>query len=231
MNRTTRSRFAVLAMFSVAAALVFVQRASGASRAVTLPNPSVDIRASAKLETAVFAGGCFWGIQSVFQHTKGVVTATSGYAGGWTDRPSYEAVSTGRTGHAEAVRVVFDPSKISYGQLLKVFFSVAHDPTQLNRQGPDVGTQYRSALFYVTADQKAVAESYIHQLNQAHTFTRPIVTQVGALKEFFVAEAYHQNYAEEHPNEPYIMMHDAPKVANLRRLFPELYSDKLAGHE
>jgi peptide-methionine (S)-S-oxide reductase len=227
-NRSWASLAAVVAV----SVFAFAERLSGAASATDpVPSPMADELATAKAETTVFAGGCFWGIQSVFQHTKGVISATSGYAGGWTNRPSYEDVSSGRTGHAESVRVVFDPSQISYGQLLKVFFSVAHDPTQLNRQGPDVGTQYRSALFYMSDDQKRVAESYIEQLTKAHTFARPIVTQVTALTSFFPAEAYHQNYAEEHPNEPYIVYNDAPKIVNLKKQFPELYTDKLAAHE
>jgi len=231
-GRPSRSSLAFGALVAIAA-VVFVTRVSGAARpAVELPSPAVDSHsATAKTETAVFAGGCFWGVQSVFQHVKGVLGATSGYAGGFTDRPSYEDVSSGRTGHAESVRVVFDPSQVSYGQLLKVFFSVIHDPTQLNRQGPDVGTQYRSALFYTTDEQKKVAEAYIAQLTKAHVFARPIVTQVAKLKEFFAAEAYHQNYAEEHPTQPYIMIYDAPKVTNLRKEFPELYTEKLAAHD
>ncbi|MEO7082815.1 MAG: peptide-methionine (S)-S-oxide reductase MsrA [Gemmatimonadaceae bacterium] len=182
-------------------------------------------------QTVVFAGGCFWGIQSVFQHTKGVITATSGYAGGHVDRPSYEMVSTGRTGHAESVRVVFDPSKISYQQLLRVFFTVAHDPTELNRQGPDAGTQYRSAIFYTTDDQKRATAEFVDQLNKSHLYPKPVVTQVAAFTEFFPAEAHHQNYAELHPDDPYIATNDAPKVVNLRKQFPELYTDKLAAHE
>ncbi len=214
------------------AVLAFAGRVFAATRpAVSVPAPVVDDHPTAKTETTVFAGGCFWGIQSVFQHTKGVISATSGYAGGSVKNPSYEDVSTGRTGHAESVKVVFDPSQISYGQLLSIFFSVAHDPTELNRQGPDVGTQYRSALFYMTDEQKKVAEAYIDQLTKAHTFARPIVTQVAALKDFFPAEAYHQNYAEEHPTQPYIVYNDAPKVANLKKAFPQYYTDKLAAHE
>ncbi|MGH7617756.1 MAG: peptide-methionine (S)-S-oxide reductase MsrA [Gemmatimonadaceae bacterium] len=214
------------------ALLAFAQRVSGAPAPATpLPSPAVDVHPTGKTETTVFAGGCFWGIQAVFQHTKGVLSATSGFSGGWTQKPSYEDVSSGRTGHAESVRVVFDPSEISYGQLLKIFFSVAHDPTQLNRQGPDVGTQYRSALFYMSDEQKKVAEAYIDQLAKAHVFPRPIVTEVKAFKNFFPAEAYHQNYAEEHPDQPYIVYNDAPKVANLKKQFPEYYTDKLAAHE
>jgi peptide-methionine (S)-S-oxide reductase len=232
MTHTGR-RIATFGFFAAVAALMLAHRVGGAAPAVTLPAPAIDLRSPvpAATETAVFAGGCFWGIQSVFQHVKGVITATSGYSGGWVDRPKYDDVTTGRTGHAEAVRVVFDPSVISYGKLLEIFFSVAHDPTQLNRQGPDVGTQYRSALFYLSPEQKKTAESYIHQLNQSRVFSKPIATQVSAHKEFFLAEAYHQNYAENNPRQPYIMMYDAPKVANLKKLFAAVYTDKLAGHE
>lgn len=184
-----------------------------------------------KTETIVFAGGCFWGIQSVFQHVKGVVSATSGYAGGTKDRPDYEEVSSGMTGHAESVRVVFDPSQVSFNDLLKVFFSVAHDPTQLNRQGPDVGTQYRSAIFYLTDDQKAAADAYIAQLTASHAYSRKIVTEVTKLNKFYRAEDYHQNYAELNPNNPYIRINDAPKVANLKKDFPQFFTDKLAAHE
>jgi peptide-methionine (S)-S-oxide reductase len=213
----------VVAMFAAAFGLLFVQRYASASRAVMVPAPALDIPSTAKTETAVFAGGCFWGIQAVFKHIKGVESSTSGYSGGWTDRPSYEQVSSGTTGHAESVRVVYDPSKVSYATLLKVFFSVAHDPTTLNRQGPDVGTQYRSAIFYMNAEQKQQADAYIKQLNEAHVFPKPIVTQVVQYKAFFPAEAYHQDYAENHPDEPYIVINDAPKVANLKKQFPEFY--------
>jgi peptide-methionine (S)-S-oxide reductase len=234
MRSNRGRRISALAFLAVVlAGLMFTQRVAGASRAVALPAPAVDIKTPnpASTETAVFAGGCFWGIQSVFQHVKGVVTATSGYAGGTISKPSYEDVSTGSTGHAESVRVVFDPSQVSYTQLLEVFFGVAHDPTQLNRQGPDVGTQYRSALFYQSPEQKQMAEAYIDQLNKAHVFRTPIVTQVAQLKDFYIAEAYHQDYAETHPSDPYIVINDAPKVTNLKRQFPTLYSEKLAGHE
>jgi peptide-methionine (S)-S-oxide reductase len=190
--------------------------------------PSV---AAPKTETVVFAGGCFWGIQSVFQHVKGVISATSGYAGGWKNKPDYEEVSSGATGHAESVRVVFDPSQVSFADLMRVFFSVAHDPTQLNRQGPDVGTQYRSAIFYVTDEQKDMAEAYIGQLNASHLYPKRIVTQVAKLKEFYRAEDYHQNYAELHPDQPYIVINDAPKVANLRKSFPQFFTEKLAAHD
>jgi len=190
--------------------------------------PALDARsAPPKTETAVFAGGCFWGIQAVFQHTRGVTSAVSGYSGGWTSKPSYEMVGSGTTGHAESVQVTFDPARISYATLLKIFFSVAHDPTQLNRQGPDVGTQYRSSLFYMSDEQKKTAQAYIDELNKAHVFPRPIVTEVVKYKAFYPAEAYHQDYAELHPDEPYIAINDAPKVVNLRKQFPELYKDAI----
>jgi peptide-methionine (S)-S-oxide reductase len=228
IRRKLNRASAVVAMMTAALGMLFVQRLSGAPRAVALPSPAVDVQSTAaKAETAIFAGGCFWGIQAVFQHTKGVTSAISGYAGGWTDKPGYEMVSTGTTGHAESVRVTYDPAKISYGQLLKIFFSVAHDPTQLNRQGPDGGTPYRSSVFYTTPDQKKTVEAYIDQLNKAHVFGQPIVTQVVAYKAFFPAEAYHQDYAETHPNEPYILVNDAPKVVNLKKQFPELYRDEI----
>jgi len=232
MRKMSRGN-AVCSGLVVVAGLVFAQRLTAATRGpVSLPAPARDeLVVNAKTETAVFAGGCFWGIQSVFQHIKGVVSATSGFAGGTVDHPSYEDVSSGTTGHAESVRVVFDPSQITYGQLLHVFFSVAHDPTQLNRQGPDVGPQYRSALFYMSDEQKKTAEAYIEQLTKTHAFSKPIVTQVAPLKGFYIAEAYHQNYAELHPDDPYIRFNDAPKVSNLKKEFPDLYSSKLAAHE
>ena len=186
--------------------------------------------ASAKLDTAVFAGGCFWGVQGVFQHVSGVVSATSGYAGGTVASPSYELVSTGATGHAESVRVVYDPSKVSYQQLLDVFFRVAHDPTQLNRQGPDVGSQYRSAIFYTTDAQRQAAQAYIAQLERSGAVKRKIVTQVAPLRGFNVAEAYHQDYATLHPDQPYIKYNDLPKIAALRQQYPQLWSDRLASH-
>lgn len=197
-------------------------------RATLVPNPAVDAPlASAKSqETAVIAGGCFWGIQAVFQHVKGVVSATSGYSGGAAKNAEYELVSTGDTGHAESVKITYDPSQITYGQLLRIFFSVAHDPTELNRQGPDTGTQYRSVIFYANSDQQRIAAAYIDQLNKAKVFPRPIVTQVVALTAFYPAEAYHQDYAARHPDSPYIMFNDAPKVANLRQQFPDLYTGK-----
>jgi peptide-methionine (S)-S-oxide reductase len=210
-------------MLTVLAGAVACRAGSGASAAV--PAPVVDeakASASAK-QTAVVAGGCFWGIQAVFQHVKGVVSATSGYAGGSVKNPDYETVSGGRTGHAESVQIVYDPSKVSYGELLRVFFSVALDPTEVNRQGPDQGTQYRSVIFYGNDDQKHIAEAYIAQLDQAQVFRGKIATQVTPLQAFYPAEGYHQNYATVHPNDPYIVYNDAPKVANLRKEFPELW--------
>jgi len=174
-------------------------------------------------QTAVFAGGCFWGIEGVFEHVKGVKSAVSGYAGGSATSASYELVSSGDTEHAEVVRVVFDPSQVSYGQLMQLFFSVAHDPTQLNRQGPDRGTQYRSAIFYTSDEQKRAAEAYVAQLTTAKYFPRPIVTQIVPLRAFFEAEDYHQDYMAHNPNAAYIVQHDAPKVEQLRRQFPTLY--------
>jgi peptide-methionine (S)-S-oxide reductase len=201
---------------------------AGDASTVSLPHPAVDAQlAPGKTpQTAVVAGGCFWGIQAVFQHVKGVISATSGYSGGEAKTAEYELVSTGETGHAESVQIKYDPSKITYGELLRVFFSVAHDPTQLNRQGPDEGTQYRSVIFYSNDEQKRIAEAYIAQLQKAKAFLRPIVTQVVALKAFYPAEAYHQDYAANHPTSPYIVFNDAPKVAHLRDQFPDLYTGK-----
>jgi peptide-methionine (S)-S-oxide reductase len=201
-------------------------QAGGASAAV--PSPVVDeAKATAKgKETAVVAGGCFWGIQAVFQHVKGVQSATSGYAGGSVKNPDYETVSSGGTGHAESVEIVYDPAQVTYGELLRVFFSVALDPTEVNRQGPDEGTQYRSVIFYSNDEQKRIAEAYIAQLDQAKVFRRPIATQVAPLPAFYRAEGYHQNYFTLHPNDPYIVYNDAPKVANLRKEFPEMYTGK-----
>jgi peptide-methionine (S)-S-oxide reductase len=195
---------------------------------VAVPGPAADASKAATpgKQTAVVAGGCFWGIQAVFQHVKGVVSATSGYSGGEARTAEYEVVSTGETGHAESVKITYDPSQITYGELLRVFFSVAHDPTQLNRQGPDDGTQYRSVIFYGNDEQKKIAEAYIAQLDKAKVFPRPIVTQVVPLRAFYPAEGYHQDYATRHPNEPYIVYNDAPKVAHLRQQFPELYIGK-----
>ncbi|MGA9800622.1 MAG: peptide-methionine (S)-S-oxide reductase MsrA [Terriglobales bacterium] len=221
--------------FSAVAFLLFlvviggmVACTAGNAAAVAIPGPAVEAPKTAKggEQTAVIAGGCFWGIQAVFQHVKGVVNATSGYSGGEARTAQYEVVSTGETGHAESVKITYDPAQVTYGELLRVFFSVAHDPTQLNRQGPDDGTQYRSVIFYGNDEQKKIAEAYIAQLNQAKVFPKPIVTQVVPLKAFYPAEDYHQNYATLHPDEPYIVFNDAPKVAHLRQQFPELYTGK-----
>lgn len=198
------------------------------ARSAPVPAPVVDATRApmSGQQTAVFSGGCFWGVQAVFQHVKGVITATSGYSGGSAKTAEYEIVSTGETGHAESVQVVYDPAQITYGELLRVFFSVAHDPTQLNRQGPDEGSQYRSAIFYGNDEQKRIADAYIAQLNQGNIFSKPIVTQVVALQAFYPAEAYHQNYAAMHPNQPYIVFNDAPKLEHLKQQFPELYKAK-----
>jgi len=174
-------------------------------------------------QTAIFAGGCFWGVDAVFKHVKGVSNVESGYAGGSAASANYDAVSTGRSGHAEAVRVRFDPAQVTYRQLLQVFFSVAHDPTQLDRQGPDVGSQYRSAIFYTSAEQQQAAQKHIGQLAVARTFAAPIVTQVVPLEKFYPAEDYHQNYLALHPYQPYIVIHDMPKLERLRKEFPALY--------
>jgi peptide-methionine (S)-S-oxide reductase len=201
---------------------------AGNASGFAVPSPTVDAAKAAKSgeQTAVVAGGCFWGIQAVFQHVKGVTSATSGYSGGDAKTAQYEIVSTGETGHAESVKITYNPAQITYGELLRVFFSVAHDPTQLNRQGPDDGAQYRSVIFDGNDEQKKIAEAYIAQLNQGNVFPRPIVTQVVPLKAFYPAEAYHQDYAAHHPDQPYIVYNDAPKVAHLRQEFPELYSGK-----
>jgi peptide-methionine (S)-S-oxide reductase len=213
---------AALFGFSLVAAGCSSTNASSAA----IPDPAIDMpqAKAGATEKAVFAGGCFWGIEAVFEHIKGVKQATSGYAGGTRDTANYEKVSSGYSGHAESVEVIYDPAQVPYGQLLKVFFSVAHDPTQLNRQGPDHGPQYRSALFFVNADQQRVAQAYIAQLATARLFAKPIVTQVAPLEAFYAAEDYHQNYATLHPNDAYIVFHDAPKVANLKKRFPEMYT-------
>lgn len=228
----SKLRLSAIPLLLIAVAGLMLSVRASEKNAVALPNPAVDESQAAKSgqETLVLAGGCFWGVQAVFQHVKGVISATSGYSGGGSNTAEYEVVSTGTTGHAESVKVVYDPSKITYGQLLKVFFSVALDPTQLNRQGPDEGTQYRSAIFYGNDQQGRIAEAYIAQLDQAKAFPRPIVTQVVALKAFYPAEAYHQNYATLHPDNPYIRYNDLPKVAHLQEQFPNLYQANIAGH-
>ena len=199
-----------------------------ANKSGPIPDPTIDAPlAKVKGEqTAVLAGGCFWGIEAVFEHVKGVTRVESGYAGGSADNADYRTVSSGRTGHAESVHITYDPSQVTYGQLLKVFFAVAHDPTELNRQGPDTGTQYRSAIFYGNDEQKRIAESYIAQLDGAKIFHDKIVTQVVPLKGFYEAEGYHQNYLANHPDEPYIVYNDMPKLESLRRQLPDLYKEK-----
>lgn len=201
---------------------------NGSSAPVVVPGPAVDIPlAKVKgTDSIVLAGGCFWGIQAVFQHVKGVTSAVSGYSGGVAQTANYETVSEGSSGHAESVKVTYDPSQVSLGQLLRVFFSVAHDPTELNRQGPDSGTQYRSAIFYSSDEQKRIAQAYIDQLNRAKVFSGPIVTEVSGNKGFYPAEDYHQNYATLHPNQPYIAINDLPKVEHLKQMFPAIYMGK-----
>ena len=226
-----RIGFSVLAL--AVAVMTFANRSTSSALAAApsaVPAPVVDnaLAASPGEETAVFAGGCFWGIQAVYQHVKGVKSAVSGYAGGSVASPTYEDVSSGTTGHAESVRIVFDPSQVSYGQLLRVFFAVAHDPTQLNRQGPDVGTQYRSEIFFTNAAQKRIATAYVDQLTKAKTFSKPIVTRISQNRAFTVAEDYHQNYATLHPNDPYIRFNDAPKVEALKSELTPLYKAELS---
>ncbi|MBB5047405.1 peptide-methionine (S)-S-oxide reductase [Rhodopseudomonas rhenobacensis] len=200
--------------------------AQASEEAVVIPPPAVDVQSKDGVQTAVIAGGCFWGVQGVFQHTAGVLNAVSGYAGGGKMTANYTAVSTGMTGHAEAVEIKYDPKQISYGQILQIFFSVAHDPTELNRQGPDSGTQYRSAIFTSNDEQKQIAEAYIAQLDAGKLFKKPIVTKIGALEAFYPAEAYHQDYLTLHPNQPYIAYNDLPKVENLKKLFAQRYVEK-----
>jgi peptide-methionine (S)-S-oxide reductase len=198
--------------------------ASAAEQSVGIPPPAVDnSKAAGPMQTAVVAGGCFWGVQAVFQHLNGVQRALSGYAGGDRATAQYETVSSGQTGHAESVQITFDPNVVSYGQILQVFFSVAHDPTQLNRQGPDAGKQYRSAIFYTDDKQKEIATAYIAQLDKAGLFGKPIVTRVDKLKGFYAAEGYHQDYLLKHPTQPYIVFNDQPKVRNFQRTLPDLY--------
>jgi len=192
----------------------------------SVPAPTVDEKTSARTETAVLAGGCFWGVQAVFQHVKGVSNAVSGYTGGERATAHYDQVGSGSTGHAESVEVTFDPSVVSYGTLLRIYFSVAHDPTQLNYQGPDHGTQYRSTIFPTSTEQAKVARAYIKQLNGTDVFPAPVVTTVEPDRTFYPAEDYHQNYLVEHPNEPYILINDKPKVKALKQLYPALYRSK-----
>lgn len=217
----------LIAIFVLIVAVVGVfTRVRGASK-TPIPAASADVQVAHApgKETAVFAGGCFWGTQSVFERVKGVLDTTAGYAGGTAETATYDQVSSETTGHAESVRVVYDPSQITYGQLLRIFFSVAHDPTQLNRQGPDVGTSYRSAIFYSSEEQRKISQAYIAQLDAAKVFPKPIVTQVVPLKGFYDAESYHQDYALHNPGNPYILVCDRPKVEALKQQFPELFKD------
>ena len=215
---------AALGALAITAFAVAPSRA--AEEAVIVPAPAADVTSAGGVQTAVLAGGCFWGVQGVFQHTAGVVNAVSGYAGGSKSTADYTRVSTGTTGHAESVEIKYDPNKISYGKILQIFFSVAHDPTQLNRQGPDSGPQYRSAIFTTSDEQRKVAEAYIAQLNAAKVYKKPIVSKVGPLEAFYPAEAYHQDYLTLHPNQPYIAYNDMPKIENLKKIFADNYIDK-----
>ena len=208
------------------AVLVLLQACGAPLSAAPLPPPATDAAPSRGPQTAVFAGGCFWGVEAVFRHTKGVTKAVSGYAGGTKETADYQTVSSGSTRHAEAVQVTYDPAQVSYGELLRIFFSVAHDPTQLNRQGPDHGPQYRSAVFYSNDEQKRVTQAYIAQLAAAKAFPQPIVTEVAALPAFYPAEDYHQDYLAKHPNQPYIVFNDLPKLAALKEQFPARYVGK-----
>jgi peptide-methionine (S)-S-oxide reductase len=228
MRRSPISRFSLCAAAIGALAMTAFVAAPllAAEDAVVIPAPAADVQASEGIQTVVLAGGCFWGVQGVFQHTGGVVNAVSGYAGGNKSTADYSMVSTGTTGHAESVQIKYDPKQISYGKILQIFFSVAHDPTQLNRQGPDSGTQYRSAIFTTSDEQKKMADAYIAQLNAAKVYKKPIVTKVGTLEGFFPAEAYHQDYLTLHPNQPYIAYNDIPKVENLKKLFAQNYVEK-----
>ena len=227
-----RSLFSRLSLGAAAGAAVIAAVAIAPSfaseEAVVIPAPAMDVPAASGMQTAVIAGGCFWGVQGVYQHTNGVVSAVSGYSGGAKSTANYNAIGSGTTCHAEAVEVKYDPSKISYGKILQIYFSVVHDPTQLNRQGPDSGTQYRSEIFATTPEQKKVAEAYIAQLNAAKVYKKPIATKLGMLQAFYPAEAYHQDYLTLHPKQPYIVYNDLPKIENLKKIFAENYNEKPA---
>ena len=225
-----RSLFRRLSFAAAAGALAvttaLIAPTFASEEAVVIPAPATDAQAADGIQTAVIAGGCFWGVQGVYQHTNGVVSAVSGYSGGSKATANYTAIGSGTTGHAEAVEVKYDPKKISYGKILQIYFSVVHDPTQLNRQGPDTGTQYRSEIFATTPEQKKVAEAYIAQLNAAKVYKKPIATKLGMLQAFYPAEAYHQDYLTLHPNQPYIVYNDLPKIENLKKIFAENYIEK-----
>ena len=228
MNRRTLFKALPLAAALMVGGLTACQSASAASDAGAVPAPKIDApkAAASSNQVAVLAGGCFWGMESVFDHVKGVQKVEAGYSGGQASTATYDQVSGGDTGHAESIRVQFDPSQVSYGQLLQVYFSVPVNPTELNRQGPDSGTQYRSAIFYSNPEQQKIATNYVAQLTAAKTFHGAIVTQIVPLKAFYKAEAYHQNYAQLHPDNPYIAYNDTPMVANLKKLFPSMYKDE-----
>jgi peptide-methionine (S)-S-oxide reductase len=217
---------AVLFLFLLLFGFTSLSEASSRANAA-FPKPAVDnpIASSHGQEIAVLSGGCFWGVQAVFEHARGVLSATSGYTGGDAGVAHYQQVSTGNTGHAESVRVVFDPAQITYGQILMIFFSVAHNPTELDKQGPDWGTQYRSAVFYNSPEQKRIAEAYIAQLTAAKVYAQKIVTEVSPLIDFYPAENYHQDYVKHHLNDPYIVINDLPKLAAFRKQYPELYRE------
>lgn len=221
----------ILSFTTIASALIvfaaFSSRARVPRSSAEFPRPALDQPTAPEKgkETAVISGGCFWGVQAVYEHTKGVISATSGYTGGDADTASYEIVGSGKTGHAESVKIIYDPSQITYGQILMIFFSVAHNPTELNKQGPDWGMQYRSSIFYGSPEQKKIADAYIKQLNEAKVYSGKIVTTVIPLKVFYPAEGYHQDYLKHHPNNPYIVINDLPKIQNLKREFPQLYRD------
>ena len=221
----------ILAFAAVAALLIVFAALNSRAKApranTAFPKPALDqpVSPTKGREVAVISGGCFWGVQAVYEHTKGVISATSGYAGGTPDTAQYETVSSGKTDHAESVQILYDPSEVTYGQILMIFFSVAHNPTELNKQGPDWGAQYRSSIFYASPEQKKIAEAYIEQLNAAKVYPAKIVTQVVPLKGFYRAEGYHQDYLKHHPDNPYIVINDLPKIRNLKKDFPDLYHE------
>jgi peptide-methionine (S)-S-oxide reductase len=226
IGRRLSPLMALIALVTVAAVL-WRSPVQGAEPPVVIAAPVVDnAKTAGAPQTAVLSGGCFWGVQGVFEHVRGVQKVVAGYAGGDRSTAQYETVSSGSTGHAESVKITFDPAEVSYGQILQIAFSVVHDPTQLNRQGPDAGTQYRSSIFYADDTQKRIAESYIRQLDGSHAFARPIVTRVDPLRGFYAAEDYHQDYLVHNPTSPYIAMYDLPKIENFKHLFPELYSGR-----
>lgn len=224
MPSTQSVRRCLLILSAVALTCCGLGSAQAAAPGRAVPPPTTDEQAAtAPREVAILAGGCFWGVQGVFQHVDGIVSAVSGYAGGAADTAQYQSVGSGSTGHAEAVQITYDPRRISFGRLLQIYFSVAHDPTERDRQGPDVGPQYRSAIFPVTADQARIARAYIDQLNAARVFAAPIATTVESGRQFYPAEAYHQDYLTRHPDQPYIAINDLPKLTDLQRLFPNVY--------